>query len=78
MSTTTEKPAYRVTFSRITGQDQHGHDVLNRPREIGAAWPRKNGKKGLLLELDLIPTDLIDRNGVMFLVPVEDRPEAAE
>ena len=72
MTTKNEKPLYRVTFSRITGKDDKGNDVLARPKEIGAAWARKGDKKGAIISLDIIPTDLVNRNGVLFLLPVED------
>jgi hypothetical protein len=65
------RPLYRVTFARITGQDEHGQDVLGRPKEIGAVWPRKHGKSGAILSLDLIPIELTQRQGVIFLVPAE-------
>jgi len=66
-----ERPLYRVTFSRITGQDGEGNDQLSRPREIGAVWARKNGKAGGLMVLDLIPVELTQRKGVIFLVPAD-------
>jgi hypothetical protein len=69
------RPLYRVTFSPITGKDQDGNDILARPREIGAAWARKGDKKGALITLDIIPTDLVSRNGVMFLVPVDAKED---
>ena len=68
--TKNDLPLYRVTFSRITGKDEHGQDVLGRPKEIGAVWQRKNGKAGAILSLDLIPIELTQREGVLFLVPV--------
>jgi hypothetical protein len=71
MTKSNDKPLYRVTFSRVTGKDDKGHDILARPKEIGAVWPRKGDKKGAILNLDLIPTDLVHRNGVLFLVPVD-------
>lgn len=71
MTTKNERPLYRLTFSRITGKDKDGQDILSRPREIGAAWARKGDKKGAILNLDLTPTDLVNRNGVLFLVPVD-------
>ena len=71
-TTNNERPLYRVTFSRITGKDDKGKDVLARPKEIGAAWARKGDKKGAIINLDLIPTDLVNRNGVLFLVPVDN------
>ena len=71
MTTKNEKPLYRVTFSRITGKDDKGNDVLARPKEIGAAWARKGDKKGAIISLDIIPTDLVNRNGVLFLLPVD-------
>lgn len=70
--TTHDRPLYRVTFSRITGQDREGQDILSRPKEIGAVWPRKNGKAGAILSLDLIPVELAQRQGVIFLVPLDD------
>jgi hypothetical protein len=68
--TTPTQPLFRVSFSRITGQDCDGQDVLARPKEIGAVWPRKNGKQGGIIALDLIPIELTQRQGVLFLVPV--------
>ena len=70
--TTHDRPLYRVTFSRITGQDREEQDILSRPKEIGAVWPRKNGKAGAILSLDLIPVELAQRQGVIFLVPLDD------
>ena len=68
---TPQKPLYRVSFSRIKGQDDQGNDVLGKPKEIGAVWPRKSAdKQGAILDLDIIPTELINRQGVIFLVPV--------
>ena len=72
MTKTNDKPLYRVTFSRITGKDDKGNDVLARPKEIGAVWARKGDKKGGIIALDIIPTDLVNRNGVLFLLPVTD------
>lgn len=74
MSTTAtkpERPLFRITFARITGRDENGNDVLSRPKEIGAVWGRKNGKTGGLVSLDLIPVELSQRQGVMFLLPVD-------
>lgn len=71
-TTKSELPMFRVTFSRITGQDEHGKDILSRPREIGAVWARKQGKAGGLVMLDLIPVELTQRQGVLFLVPVSE------
>ena len=71
MTKTNDKPLYRVTFSRITGKDDKGNDVLARPKEIGAVWARKGEKKGGIIALDIIPTDLVNRNGVLFLLPLD-------
>lgn len=65
------KPLYRVTFARITGQDEDGRDQLAKPKEIGAVWPRKGDKKGAILNFDLIPVELAQRQGVIFLLPVD-------
>lgn len=65
-----DPPMFRVTFSRIVGQDQRGNDILSRPKEIGAVWPRKKGKTGGILGLDIIPVELTQRQGVIFVLPV--------
>ena len=70
---TKDRPLYRVTFSRITGRDKDGRDELGRPKEIGAVWPRRQGKAGGILTLDIIPIELTQRQGVIFLVPVDER-----
>ncbi|MEA2902764.1 MAG: hypothetical protein QOI12_151 [Alphaproteobacteria bacterium] len=77
-TTKNDRPLYRVTFSRITGKGDNGQDILARPREIGAAWARKGDKKGAIINLDLIPTDLLNRNGVIFLVPVDADDTSAD
>ena len=69
-------PLYRVSFSRITGKDENGQDILGRPKEIGAVWERKNGKSGAILTLDIIPIELTQRQGVLFLVPATARAGA--
>lgn len=66
-----DQPLFRVTFSRVTGKDDNGNDVLAYPKEIGAVWPRKNGKPGAIMSLDLIPMELANRQGVIFLTPPE-------
>lgn len=68
--TTNDKPLFRVTFSRIE-TDENGKDIVMRPKEIGAVWPRKNGKQGGILALDLIPIELTQRKGVLFILPVD-------
>ena len=68
-------PLYRVSFSRITGQDDQGRDELARPKEIGAVWPRKGDKTGGILQLDIIPIELTQRQGVIFLVPVDGKDQ---
>ena len=57
-------------------QDHDGRDVLSRPKEIGAVWPRKNGKTGGILTLDIIPVELAQRQGVIFLVPLDGDDDA--
>jgi len=69
-TTKSELPMYRLTFSRITGQDSQGRDILARPKEIGAVWARKGDKAGGIVSLDIIPVELAQRQGVLFLVPV--------
>lgn len=72
MTTTKQNlPLFRVSFARITGQDDQGRDELSRPKEIGAVWPRRNGKSGGILQLDIIPVELTQRQGVIFLVPTD-------
>lgn len=63
---TTKKPTHRVSFSRIVGQDDKGNDRLGSAREIGAVWPRENGKGGIL-RFDHIPVELTRHQGVIFI-----------
>ena len=67
-----DRPMFRVSFARITGKDGNGNDQLGKPKEIGAIWPRRNGKAGGILSLDLIPVELAQRQGVIFVVPVDE------
>lgn len=69
------RPMFRVSFSRITGQDEKGQDVLGKAREIGAIWPRKNGTSGGIMQLDIIPIELTQRQGVVFITPVGDNDQ---
>lgn len=71
---TSTKPTHRVSFARITGQDDQGNDILGPAREIGAIWPRKNGKKGGIQKLDHIPVELTQHQGVIFALPVTQKP----
>lgn len=77
-ATQDNRPLYRVTFSRITGQDRDGRDVLARPKEIGAVWPRRGGKTGGIVQLDIIPIELTQRQGVIFLVPVSSEHQGTD
>mgnify|MGYP003700399021 CR=1 FL=1 len=67
---TNDRPLFRVTFSRIE-QDKDGNDIVTRPKEIGAIWPRKNGKQGGILSFAHIPVELAQRKGVIFVLPVD-------
>ncbi|CAN7759208.1 hypothetical protein LJR257_006788 [Ensifer adhaerens] len=78
MKTKSERPMFRVSFARITGQDDQGKDILGKPREIGAVWPRKNGKSGGIVSLDIIPVELTQRQGVLFLVPATEDEGGAQ
>lgn len=69
------KPTDRVSFARITGTDDNGNDILGPAREIGAIWPRKNGRKGGILRFDHIPAELVRHQGVLFITPIEDGRE---
>ncbi len=68
------RPTHRVSFARITGQDEQGNDILGPAREIGAIWPRKNGKKGGIQKLDHVPAELALHQGVLFILPVDAKP----
>jgi hypothetical protein len=70
MSTQTksERPLFRVTFASVK-TDKDGNESVGKPREIGAAWSRRNGKKGAIVALDLVPVDFA--KGVIFLLPVD-------
>ena len=64
-----KKPTHRVSFSRFTGTDDDGNNVLGNAREIGAIWPRDNDKGGIL-RLDHIPVELTRHQGVIFITEV--------
>ena len=74
MTNSTNRPTHRVSFARITGQDEQGRDVLGASREIGAVWPRK-GKSGGIIRFDHIPIELTQHQGVLFLNPVDQSEE---
>ncbi len=65
------RPTHRLSFARITGKDENGNDILGPAREIGAIWPRKNGKKGGIMKLDHVPAELALHQGVIFTLPVD-------
>lgn len=67
---TKKLPTHRLSFARITGVDDAGNETLGSAREIGAVWPRENGKGGIL-RLDHIPMELTRHQGVLFLTEVE-------
>ena len=64
------KPTQRISFSRITGTDADGKDILGSAREIGAIWPRKDGK-GSILRFDHIPVELTQHQGVVFVTDIK-------
>jgi len=76
MSNENQNPLYRVSFARIIGTDERGQDKLGSAREIGAIWPRKNGKPGGILKYDFMPVELTRHEGVIFIYPVEDRVDS--
>jgi len=71
------KPLYRVSFSAFTGKDDKGNDRLGSAREIGSVWPRKDGKAPII-RFDIIPIELTQRQGVLFLNPVGGKDDAAQ
>ena len=62
------KPLYRVSFSRKQTDGEEG-ETLGYAREIGAIWPRANGKPGGVLRLDHVPIELTKHEGVIFITP---------
>lgn len=64
------KPTHRIAFARIIGTDDRGDSKLGSAREIGAIWPRENGKGGIL-RLDHIPVELTQHQGVIFVTEVD-------
>jgi hypothetical protein len=63
------RPSHRVSFARIIESSQDGSDKLGSAREIGAIWPRENGK-GSILRFDHIPVELTTHSGVLFINPI--------
>lgn len=64
------KPTHRVSFACIIGKDDDGNEKLGAAREIGAVWPRKNGKGGIL-RFDHVPVELSRGQGVVFINAIE-------
>ena len=69
-----QKPAYRMAFARKHLSNGKGKDQLGYPREIGAAWTRKDETKGLVLDFDIVPANM--NEGVILLLPVTDKETA--
>jgi hypothetical protein len=69
-----KKPIHRISFARIVGKDAYGNDRLGPAREIGSVWPRENGKSPII-RLDLMPIELTQHQGVLFLTPVQSAAE---
>lgn len=65
------KPTHRVSFARIIETDDKGADKLGSAREIGAIWPRENGK-GAILRFDHMPIELARHQGVLFINEVSE------
>lgn len=70
MSTSKNKPIYRVSFSSPT-TDKDGNAKLSQAAEIGAVFERKNGKQGAILRLKVVPANIAE--GVIFLTPVKSQ-----
>lgn len=69
------RPTHRISFCARLGVTEEGADRLGPPREIGAVWPRKNGKQGGVIRFDHTPVE----QGVYFVVPLtDDMAEAAQ
>ena len=67
---TTKKPTHRISFARFIGTDEQGNEKLGAAREIGAIWPRENGKGGIL-RLDHVPIELTRHEGVIFVTELK-------
>jgi hypothetical protein len=74
MTTTNQKsrPTHRISFCARIGAGEDGRERLGPPREVGAVWPRRNGKQGGVIRFDHTPRE----SGVYFIVPLAD--DAAE
>lgn len=62
------RPSHQVSFSRITGRDEEGRDVLGPARQIGAIWPRAGKDGDGILRLDHIPEELRSQGGGVVFV----------
>ena len=60
----------RVSFAAFASTDETGSQKLGAARAIGAVWPRKNGKGGIL-RFDHIPVELTRSQGVIFISTIE-------
>lgn len=69
MSTSKNKPIYRVSFSSPT-TDKDGNAKLSQAAEIGAVFERRT-KQGAILRLKVVPANIAE--GVIFLTPVKSQ-----
>ena len=61
-------PTHKISFAEIK-TDARGNEKLGRPVEIATAWPRKNDKKGSMIEWHISPKNL--NEGAFFLLENE-------
>lgn len=70
--TTKQQPLFRVFFHSAT-TDSEGQPTLSQGTEIGAVWPRKGGKEGAIMRLNLVPENLAQ--GAVLLYPPKRKDE---
>ena len=68
MSDTKTYPTHKISFAEKQ-LDARGNEKLGRPIEVATAWPRKNDKKGSMIEWHISPKTL--NEGAFFLLENE-------
>ncbi len=68
MSDNKTYPTHKISFAEKQ-VDASGNEKLGRPIEVATAWPRKNDKKGSMIEWHISPKTL--NEGAFFLLENE-------
>lgn len=74
-----KRPTHSVSFARINGRDEKGHDVLGPARQVGSIWPRSGAEGDGILRFDHVPEELrAQGGGVLFVRQILEKKNDPE